>query len=559
MNNLWQIAVLSFLCCLFSMKLFSQENSIIGIGKVAGSFQVDAVGYLEDTLIRTPVTDDKLRMNAYGNILYTNGAFSAGIRYEAYLPTPLLGIDPQYKGNGIANRFLSFNTQKVSITVGQFYEQFGFGMSLRAWWEPLLGYDNSIDGVRLQVNPYRGVQIKGVFGTQRIFWNQSSGVVRGGDVEFDVNQLLDTLWRNPLQITVGGSFVSRYQPLKTLPFDQYLYNIPQNVGCFSARTSVIYKKWSFKGEYAHKFNDPSTVNQRIYRDGQSLYLALGYSQKGFGFNIEAKRIDNMDFRSEITQTGQNLQVNFLPPISKQHTYRLPTLYIYATQPLGEMGIQADLFYKIKKGTLLGGKYGTTINVNYARVHAPETLSRNDDLGYDAPFLGVGKRMYYSDLNIEVQKKLSDKWKMNLMYIHMDYDRDQILGLQGYGIIKVNAAIADFSYQINSTHSLRMEAQFMKADQVTNHTSKDFGDWVMLMLEYNISPHWSFVVSDEYNYNNSDLSRRLHYYSGMIVYVIESTRISFSYGRMREGLNCAGGICRPIPAMNGFFLSVVSTF
>jgi hypothetical protein len=541
--------------------LFAQDLSGGGIpiGKVTGVFQIDAVGYLKDTLIRTPVTEDKLRMNAYGLIQYNNGPFTAGIRYEAYLPTPLLGIDPQYKGSGIANRFLSFNTKKVSVTVGNFYEQFGFGMTLRAWWQPLLGYDNSIDGVRLQVNPYRGVQVKTVFGRQRLFWNPSEGVVRGADVDLDLNQILDTLWKSPLQVNFGGSFVSRFQPIKEQPFDQYIYKIPQNVGCWSARTSIIYKKWFLKGEFAYKFNDPTGVNQRIYRHGEGLYIATGYSKKGFGLNLEAKRIVNMDYRSEINQTGQNVQVNFIPPIAKQHTYRLPTLYIYATQPLGEMGIQADVFYKFKKGSLLGGKYGTTVNLNYARIHAPETVIRTDDIGYDAPFFGVGKRLYYSDFNVEVQKKLSDKWKMNLMYIHIDYDKDVILGLQGYGMIQVNAAIADFTLQINEKHSLRMEGQWMKAAQPNEHKVKDFGDWAMLMLEYNISPHWSFVLWDEYNYGNPDISRRLHYYSGMIVYVIESTRISFSYGRMREGLNCAGGVCRPIPAMNGFFLSVSSTF
>lgn len=545
--------------------IYAQENpsennhTKSNFGEVNGSFQIDAQYYTYDSLIRTPKVDEKARMNAYGNIVYRLGSFSAGLRYEAYLPGPLLGIDPQYQGNGIANRFVSFTKEKYSITVGNFYEQFGNGMTLRAWWEPLLGYDNSIDGARITANPLKGVQIKGVWGKQRIFWGESAGTVRGGDIEWNLGESLDSLWKNKWNITMGGSFVSRFQPLKTLTEGQFIYNIPQNVACYSGRLVVQNKGFRIYGEYARKINDPSTVNNKIYRHGDALIVNVGYTKKGFGFTLEGKRLDNMDYRSDITQTGQNLQVNFLPPIAKQHAYRLPTLYIYATQPMGEMGIQGDLYYKFKKNTFLGGKYGTNLIINFAKVHGLDTVHTNDDLGYTSSFLKFGKREYYTDVNVEIQKKLSPKLKAGLMYINLLYNKDQILGLKGYGDIRVNAAILDVLYEFDDKHSLRTEFQVMTAKQISPHIVNDFGDWVMLMLEYNISPHWSFVLSDEYNYGNVNANLRLHYYSAMVAFVLDNTRFSLSYGRVREGLNCSGGICRPIPSMNGLFLSVTSTF
>ena len=36
---------------------------------------------------------------------------------------------------------------------------------------------------------------------------------------------------------------------------------------------------------------------------------------------------------------------------------------------GEFGMQFDVFYKIQKGTLLGGKYGTKLALNYSRINS----------------------------------------------------------------------------------------------------------------------------------------------------------------------------------------------
>ena len=73
--------------------------------------------------------------------------------------------------------------------------------------------------------------------------------------------------------------------------------------------------------------------------------------------MAAKRIDNMSFNSDRNLSGQEVSINFLPALTKQHTYALATIYPYGTIANGEMGLQADLNYKIKKGTLLGVNMG----------------------------------------------------------------------------------------------------------------------------------------------------------------------------------------------------------
>ena len=81
-------------------------------------------------------------MNGYANVIATKGAFSAGARYESY-ENALLGFDPNYKGSGFPYRYFSFDNKGLSVTVGNFYEQFGTGMLFRSYEERDLGLDNA--------------------------------------------------------------------------------------------------------------------------------------------------------------------------------------------------------------------------------------------------------------------------------------------------------------------------------------------------------------------------------------------------------------------------------
>jgi hypothetical protein len=52
---------------------------------------------------------------------------------------------------------------------------------------------------------------------------------------------------------------------------------------------------------------------------------------------------------------------------------------------------------------------------------------------------------------------------------------------------------------------------------------------------------------------------IHYYNFGMSFTQKATRFSVNWGRNREGLQCAGGLCRYVPAYSGFGLSVITTF
>ena len=525
--------------------VFSQNTPV---GEIHGNFQTDVQYYNPDTLIGAPPVPEKMLMNGFGNVIYTRNNFSAGVRYESYL-NALQGFDKRYVGNGIPYRYASYTIDNLEVTLGNFYDQFGSGLIFRSYEERGLLYDNAMDGIRLKYKVINGMYLKGFVAKQRAFFTQGPGIVRGFDGEMNLNEMISKWNDSKTRVTLGSSFISKFQE------DQDpTYILPENVGAWAERFSINHGKFNISGEFAYKINDPNTINGFSYKPGDAELLQISYAQKGLGISSSVKRIDNMAYRSDRTALGNSLNINYLPALTKQHTYNLATLYPYATQPNGEIGFQTEVVYTIKKGSLLGGEYGTTIIANYSTANSidKDTSGVNPDYGYNSDYTKIGKDVYYKDFNIEITRKFSKSFKFTLFYANQVYNKDIVQGLSGFGTIYSDIVVLDFTYKFNSKHALRTEMQSLTTDQ-------DDGDWASLLLEYTISPHWFFSALDQYNYGNSNPVKQLHYYFGSVGYIQNSTRISINYGRQRAGIFCVGGICRNVPASNGISLTVSSSF
>jgi hypothetical protein len=539
---------------IFGFKISISAQNFLKNGEIHGSFQTDCQYYFKDTAIGATKVPEDFLMNGFANFLYTNSKFNAGFRFESY-QNALKGFDVRYKGNGIPYRFASYKTDNVEITVGNFYEQFGSGMILRTYEDRGLGFDNSIDGIRIKSELIKGITLKGLVGNQRSFFTKGEGIVRGADGEFFLNDIFKKLSEKKTKLTFGGSFVSKYQNS-----NDPIYYFPENVAACAGRLNFTSGKINLYGEYAYKINDPSAVNNLIYKPGNAIYSSITFSQKGLGILLSAKRVDNMDFRSERNATGNNLLINYLPALTKQHTYSLASMYPYATQPNGEIGFYAQVIYTVKKNTWLGGNYGTVINLNYSIANSIDKEKTNDTiplnekgtLGYKSDFFKIGNEKYFEDFNAEVTHKFSKKIKVILFFANLVYNKDIIEGHTGEGIVYANTFALDLSYKLDEKNNLRMELQHL-------YTEQDKGNWASGLLEYTISPKWFFTVSDDWNYGNSNSKKQIHYYTASLGFVKNATRIAINYGRQNEGVICAGGVCRNVPSMNGITMSITSNF
>ena len=527
----------------------SGNNGLDG-AQIHGDFQTDVQSYKADAAIGAPVVPERIRTNTFANLSLTAGKFTAGVRYEAYLP-PLQGFDQRYNGQGIPYRFATYDAGRLAVTVGNFYEQFGSGLIFRAYEERNLGIDTSIDGLRVRAQPVPGVRLIGLIGKQRFFFDKAPATVRGVDAEVSLNELVPGLDSAATRFIVGGSFISKYQAA-----DDPLLVLPQNVGAGAARVSVSNGGFLFNAEYAQRANDPSVANGFIYRKGEALLLTSSYARNGFGIVAGVKRVDNFDFRTDRNATGILNRLNFLPALTKQHTYLLAaSIYPYATQPLGELSGQLEVTYHLPSGQL-GGQYGTDFALNYSAVNSLKTTPLNDmqttRQGYESDFFKVGGTRYFRDLNVEVHRRFSKKVKMNAMYAHFVYNKDVVEGQAGYGIITSDLGVVDVAYKFSPKHSLRGELQ-------TLQTKRDLGSWAAALLEYSYSPHFFATVYDQYNYGNAVPEKQIHYLAGQVGYIGGTTRLAVGYGRQRAGIVCVGGVCRYVPASNGFILSITSSF
>ena len=80
-----------------------------------------------------------------------------------------------------------------------------------------------------------------------------------------------------------------------------------------------------------------------------------------------------------------------------------------------------------------------------------------------------------------------------------------------------------------------------------------------MIEWTPNTHIFIAVLDQYNYGNPVEKLKLHYLFVTAGYTSGPHRISMSYGKQRAGIFCVGGVCRNVPASNGFALSITSSF
>lgn len=555
MKTLFKIIPLAGMVLLCS-SAFAQ--GILG-GHVTGNIQLDGQISHADTVIGAQNVPEKLLSNSRADILYTNGNFSAGLRFEAYL-NPMLGFDARYKGAGIANYFASYQSELLSVTAGNFYEQFGSGMILRAYEDRYLGLDNSIRGLNVTLRPFKGVTLKALAGSQRFFWiYQTSSLVRGLDGEVNLNGIINSMAESKLRLTFGAGFVSKYEPdelITSIETPGYKLNLPRNVGAGAVRMDLNYGNWSLQAEYAHKGQDPNIMNNYIYRDGEALMVNATYSQKGFSANIQAKRNDNMCFKSVRSESGEMLYINYIPAITKQHTYAFLSMYPYATQTTGEMGVQGDVMYKIKKGTLLGGKYGTDIHLNGAVITGIDTntLGGVGTDGYTSSWFKTGD-LYYTDLSLEVAKKLSSSTKLTCTYGYQIFN--PIVEGHGGDLHHNHVVVADLTWKVSKKNVLRFEAEWMGSDSKYSRDVDDkrCGDWIMGLVEYNFAGSWFISASDQYAYKDGIGN----YYNVSVGYTHGATRLQLGYGKQREGLLCIGGVCRQVPASNGLTFSLTTSF
>lgn len=533
---------LSVIFILSAQIIFAQNK-----GTLNGSLESNTIYYLEDPATGADAPYP-VGSNNYLKMDYTYGKFSAGIQAE-FIPEVLQGYQKESQGFGIPTKYISWTDTNFSVTIGDFYEQFGSGLLLRSWEDRQLGLNNSLGGLRLTANtPNNLLSVKALVGVprdylksvgrgykygQNIFNSYSSTTLVGGDATFMLSQAFFPA--SLINLYVEGGVLARFEPSATKNFDIADYEhlgLGQNNISYSARLGYEQGGFAFKFEHVGKGEDlylsHKTGNYTL-KPGSAQLAEINYSASGLSISALFRRVENMTSLAYRVDGGAlpGNTVNYIPALCQQQAYLLASLNPYAGNPDGELGGQIDLFYNIRRNTFLGGKYGMKVHLNSSMYYTPvSALSTAHDKA----------RLAYRDLTFDVEKKWSKKLKtiffMTIQELSPSHGEKIATQAQ-------NVFVGDVTYKFNTKFSLRGELQYLYSEELSK-------DWMAMLLEANFAPRWSIFASDMLNHGDTGV----HYYSVGTAYTYSKLRVSASYGRNRDGYVCSGGVCRWQPAYTG---------
>lgn len=540
-----------------SLLLFSAAQAQNSGGRITGNLQANGNFFFRDSTsgaYNTPQYDyQKYGSETWLNLNYNNWGYDIGVRFDLFNNSNLRNPNDSYTAQGIGRWYAKKEIHGLEITGGYIYDQIGTGIIFRAYEERALSIDNALYGLRLayQINP--NWRVKAFTGRQKFFFDAYNANIRGANIEGfikpdssknfslvpgfgitartldqgTVEKIASNLSTVPLRDNEGGQYNT---------YAASLYNT-LNVGNFT---------WYVEGAYKSKDVmyaplEPKTgggLGRLINRAGNVVYSSFSWSGAGLGISLEAKRTENFNYRVGPFETGVRGALNYLPPLTRQNTYRLTTRYSPATQEFGEQGLQLDAKYAVSK-----------------KLHVGVNVSAVQDLN--------GEELY-REVYPEITYKYKRKWQLITGVQIQRYNQKVYEGKNSY----VNTLIpyAEWLYKFTARRSMRIEAQYL-------NTKDDIGKWAFGLVEIGLAPHWIFTVSDMYKIKHSETTDAngnpistdktkfdgLHYPTAGIVYTYKANRFGLAFVKQVEGINCSGGICRFEPAFYGIRANVNSAF
>lgn len=535
---------------------FGEKGGYMTIG-----LESNNILYVDDAKLGTTYPS-KFGSNDYLKLDYVNGRFSVGVQGEAYLPA-LQGYD-DLRNNGfdkpkvmLASKYIQWQDTNYSVMVGDVYDQFGNGLIFRSFEDRQLGINNSIEGGRVTATFGNYVSVKALFGRPRLY-SSANGYSAGwigsqyarstvGGADLSVS-LSDIIGSEELMMSIEGSYVNRRERLDRelngmnygTDYFPYFELTSPDLNMYSARLNLDYKGFTLRGEYAGKGKDISigAVLGKAAK-GSALLAELGYNVGGLSVSAQVRRLEMMgtplSLYGNIGVMGNTL--NYLPALTRQHTYMLAALNPCQMNAEGELAAQADIYYTLRSKQSRQRYWN--FHANYSTAYTLKSYQT-----------ASGKReLLWSDVNVDVERQWNKQWKTTLMFSRQEWNTSHGQGPALPSTTYVsNIFVGDVMYKINKKFSLRMEAQYL--------LSNDYeGDWVAGLVEFNVAPHWSVFFSDMYNLGTT----KTNYYNGGLSFTHNRTRVQVSYGRNRAGFVCSGGVCRYQPAYTGVNLMLTTSF
>ncbi len=514
-------------------------------GALSGSLQANGNFYIRDSAIgaaNIPQYDHQLvGADSWLTLNYSRAGYEIGVRFDVFNNSQLLNPRESYSANGIGRFYLKKRVHDLTIYGGYIYDQIGSGIIYRSYEDRPLGVDNALVGINLDYQLGENAHIKAFSGRQKQQFDVYKSTINGLNTEgyFSVKN-----------VSLAPGFGIVHRTLDDATVNQVVsalatYTRADSIGAkYNTFATTIYNtlssgKWTWYVEAAYKTDeaifDPNapkvnrdgtlTEGKFVNRSGTVLYSNLSFVTEGVGITLEAKRTDGFTFRTTPFAVLNRGIINFLPPMSRQNSYRLTTRYVPATQELGEQAVQLDV------------KLSPNEHLNFD-VNVSNISTLKNTLLYREIYASCLIKKENTDITLGLQLQT---------YNQQIYEvKPQVPNVQTV------TPFVEIRKRLNEKKSLKMELQYM-------NTKQDYGSWLYGGVELSIAPKWSFSASDMWNIVPKKTAKALHYPSLSVAFSHESNRITVSYVKQVEGVVCTGGICRLEPAFSGVKVGVTSAF
>ncbi|MBK8192310.1 MAG: hypothetical protein IPK76_03645 [Lewinellaceae bacterium] len=531
-----------------SVALHAQNNN----ARITGNLQSNGNFFITDEKIGasgTPQYDNqKFGAESWLALNYSNWGFDMGLRFDLFNNSNLLNPTGSFTDEGIGRWYVHKEIYNFDLSGGYLYDQIGSGIIFRAYEERALMIDNALKGVKVGYKFNDNWKIKAFTGRQKRQFGTYGSVVRGGALDGFIRP--DST--KSFSLAPGAGVVARTyddETVNRIVNEIATYTPQDSTGAqYNSYAMTLYNtliagnfSWYIEGAYKTKdvlfneFEEKATGGRGklINTDGYTGYTSLTYAGAGLGITLEGKYTKDFRFRTDPFQIGVQGQLNFLPPMARQNTFRLPARFSPNTQELGEKGIQLDARYAINKKLSVG--------INVSDIYQLNNLS------------------LYREIAPEVTFKYKRKWQLLAGLQILKYNIEVYQGKEGY--VDAITPYAEWLYKFSPRKSLRVEAQYLDTDE-------EFGSWAFMLAEFGWAPHWLIYVSDMYKMKHDNKAQYseektkfdgLHYPTFGIVYTQRANRFSLAYVKQVEGINCAGGICRYEPTFHGVRLQLSASF
>ena len=524
---------------LYAIPLFFCLHAQAQQGNLSGDLMMNVNFFQRDTNIK-----------AAGNQLYDNflsgGEGWLGLRYAGFGFTGIVRFDAFHNSNlqnptsaltaaGIGMFSLSKEFKKLTITGGHIYDQIGSGIIFRAYEDRGLLIDNALFGLHLKYRLNDHVTVKGFSGQTKNLFERYQPILKGMNIETDfdlgskahitpgigiVNRTMDKGSMDAVVGTINDlPMTDRFIPTYNM-YAATLYNT-LNAGNFT-----WYVEGALKSQEALAMPNEGLRN----KSGNVIYTTLGYSMNKLGVNASLKRTENFVMRTSPNEVLLKGIFNWQPIIAQIRPQRLIARYTPPSQDLSELASNLNAFY-----------------------------TPNDKLNFNLAYTRINTlkdQVLYRELFVETEIRTIKNVLLHMGIQYLNYNQSiyQVKNIDDYPIVKAFTPFIEIGYKINKKNSIRAELQYMS-------TKQDYGSWVFGLLEYNISPTWSFAVSDMYNVkpNKIHVSAAHHYPNVFVAYTKDANRFTLQYVKQVDGINCTGGVCRYEPAFSGFKIGVTSSF